>query len=286
MSEPIWRIGSLYLPLSSLMFYAAVVLALALIYFEGRRKLLPESRLIDFLLLSLLGGMIGGRLIHAAIFDPHYYFGQPVRLLYIQDCGFSLWGGLISAIVLISIWAYRGNMIVERYLDAAAPALAFCFSLGYVGAHLQGRLTTAAYPWLVACEDGYCHPDGAYAIILLMLLYVILKERRWRAAYEGELFFWFLLGYSVINILLDFLRDLPLVWSVFTAGQLFSMVLFIVVLIFIVAGSQIALSASYLSRTLHRPRPAERTMLFLWHLILTGVMVLSYYFIHQTSTFL
>lgn len=94
-------------------------------YIEGRRRLLPEPKLIDFLLLGLVGGIAGGRVIYAALFDPAYYFEQPQRLLYFQDCGFSFWGGLAGALLVIFIWGYRENLIVERYLDAAAPVLAF-----------------------------------------------------------------------------------------------------------------------------------------------------------------
>lgn len=286
MYEPAFCWGALNLPFSSLTFFAAVVICLVMTYIEGRRKMLPESRLIDFLLLALVGGMAGGRLVYAALLDPVYYFGQPLRLLYIQDCSFSFWGGLTCAFVVISFWAYRGNLIVERYLDAAAPALAFCLSCGYIGAQLQGGPMDTPFPWAVIDGGGHHHPDGAYAIILFMAVYLVLKRRHPRAAYEGELFIWFLLGCSAINILLDFIRNLPRVWGIFTAGQLFSIVAAAFALFFIIAGPQITISFSYLGRTAYRQKPAETAALFLWHLLLTGGMVLSYYWIHRPPTFL
>ncbi|NLA27684.1 MAG: hypothetical protein GX878_09855 [Firmicutes bacterium] len=286
MSEVIWRWGALNLPFSSLTFFAAIIICLMMTYAEGRRKLLPESKLIDFLLLSLVGGMMGGRLVYAVFFDPDFYFEQPLRLLYIQDCGFSFWGGLVCAFIAISFWAYRSKLIVERYFDAAAPALAFCLSFGYMGAPLRGGFMSRPLPWAIVDEGAYYHPDGAYAIILLMTVYLILRHRRYRAAYEGEIFFWFLLGCSMTNIILDFIRDLPAVWGIFTAGQLFSFVMVVFTTYFVLAGPQISISFSYLSGTGYRRKSAETVAVYIWLFILTGVMVLLYFFMHQPSKFL
>lgn len=281
MAEPAWRWGIVTLSFSSLTFFAAVIICLVLTYIDGGRKALPEAKLVDFLLISLVAGMAGGRLLYAVIFEPLYYFEQPLRLLQIQDCNFSFWGGLACAFVLLSLWAYRGNLIVERYLDAAAPALAFGLSCGYTGFPLKGAPLNTSYPWAIVDAGFSRHPDGAYAIVLLMVLYFILKLRRRRTAYEGELFFWFLCGCAVINFALDFTRDLPAVWGIFTAGQLFSLVVVAFTVCFIAAGPKAFVSSPYMSRTARQKKPGETASLLLWHLLLTGGLVLSYYLIHQ-----
>ncbi len=286
MDEPAWHWGSMSLSFSSLTIFAAVIICLAMTYIDGRRKALPESRLVDFLLLSLVAGIAGGRLLYAAIFEPLYYFQQPLRLLYIKDCNFSFWGGLACAFLVVSIWAYRCNLIAERYLDAAAPALAFCLSLGYTGLQLKGVLMNSYYPWAIIHEGFPRHPDGAYAIVLLTALYYILKLRRRRAAYEGELFFWFLCGCGLINILLDFFRDLPAALCIFTAGQLFSMAVVAFAIYFIAAGPRMYIPSPYLSRAACRHKPGESAALFIWHFFLTGGLVLLYYLIHRPPTFL
>lgn len=278
MHGPVWRWG---LPVSSMAFFAAVVIGLVITYIEGRRKLLPGPKLVDFLLLALVGGIAGGRVVYAAIFAPAYYFQQPQRLFYFQDCGFSFWGGLACALVLILIWGYRENLIVERYLDAAAPALSFALAFGYIGSQLWGRAMAAPLPWAVMAGEKCRHPDGAYAIILFVALYAFLKRRRSRARFEGELFGWFLFGSSVINILLDFVRDLPRAWGAFTVGQLFSLAVGAFALLFVIAGPQVSFTYSSPSRPLYRRSPAGLAAFCFWHLILAGLMVLAYYWIHR-----
>ena len=262
-------------------FFAAVIIGLVMTYIEGRRRLLPEPKLIDFLLLGLVGGIAGGRVIYAALFDPAYYFEQPQRLLYFQDCGFSFWGGLAGALLVIFIWGYRENLIVERYLDAAAPVLAFSLSCSYMGSQLRGSPMETPFPWAVIAGEKYYHPDGAYAIILFMIVYCLLKRRRPGAKFEGELFIWFLLGSSIINILLDFVRDLPRLWGIFTAGQLFSIAVAAFALFFIAAGPHISITYSYLRQPLYRRSLAASAIFYLRHLILAALMVLAYYWIHR-----
>ena len=285
MCEPSWRCGVLTLPFSCTTFFVAVIMGLVMTFIEGRRRQLSRSTLTDFLLLALIGGVIGGRLVYAVLMDYTYYFEQPLRLIYIQDCGFSFWGGFTCAFVMLSFWAYHRDLIAERYLDTAAPALAFCLSLGYIGGHVHGMIVGRSLPWALAVEGVQRHPDGVYAIVLLMVLYLILKRRRYRSAYEGELFLIFLLGYSVINIALDFIRDLPRIWGIFTAGQLFSAVVAVFTLYLIVTGPRTFISTVYLRRAVYRQGPVESAVFYLWHLLLTAGAVWFYYWIRRPLMF-
>ena len=105
----------------------------------------------------------------------------------------SLWGGLLVALLALLFWAARKNLIIERYLDAAAPALALSLAIGNTGALLKGKVMAGPYPWGIEFAGKYYHPDGAYMIVLLLVLFFILRRRRAKRAYEGELFAWFLL---------------------------------------------------------------------------------------------
>lgn len=286
MHELSWRWGALKLSFSNLTLFTAVVVGLIMVYVEGRRKLLPEQKLIDFLLIGLVGGLIGGRLAYGVLFNLTYYLEKPVRLLYFQDGGFSFWGGLVSAFILVSLWANRKKLIVERYLDAAAPALAFSLSWGYTGSPLGGVHMESSFPWALTAGGAVYHPDGAYAIILFMSIYYILKLRRSRAAYEGELFIWFLLGCGLNTIMLDFVRELPRACGFLTAGQLFSLVVVVLSFFFIAFSPKINIVSSYLDRSIYRQKHvAETVAFFLWHLLLTGGMVLLYYWAHRPLIF-
>ena len=133
--------------------------------------------MIDFVIIAFIGGMAGSRLVYAVLFDFYYYLENPSRLFWLQDGGMSLWGGLLVALLALLFWAARKNLIIERYLDAAAPALALSLAIGNTGALLRGKLMASPYPWGIEYAGKYYHPDGAYMIVLLLVLFFILRRR-------------------------------------------------------------------------------------------------------------
>lgn len=284
MEAVFWQWGPFSIAVYSLAFFSAAVIGVIMVYAGGRRKYLPEQRLIDFIILILVAGITGSRLTYALLFDFHYYYQHPVYLFRLQDGGLSFWGGLLAALIAVSIWAARKRLVVERYLDAAAPALVFALALGRIGYALQGKAMPAALPWGLVFEEGYCHPDGAYAIVLLMVLFFVIRHRRPGAAYDGELFIWFLLGYGLINFGLDFVRAVRPVLSVFSAGQLASLAAVIFSLIFIFAGPKISITP-YLGRTMRVKKTAAAVLgqVFLF-LLLSGGMVTLYYLAHRSPS--
>jgi phosphatidylglycerol---prolipoprotein diacylglyceryl transferase len=279
----VWQWGPFSIAVFSLTFFAAILVALIIIFAEGRRKMLSEHRLIDFVILCLVGGIAGSRLAFALLFNRGYYLENPVYLLRLQDGGMSLWGGLTATFVILSIWAAHKNLVIERYLDAAAPALAAGLAIGQIGIALSGAPVPYALPWAIEVGGGQYHPDGAYAIVLLMSLLFIIWRRRTVNAYEGELFIWFLLGYALISLVLEFVRAAaPFLW-IFSVGQLVSLVVIAFTLLFMLAGSKIiAVSAPYLHLNIFRKGSRLRgPFRVIWFVVLTGGMVALYYLARQ-----
>lgn len=285
MEVVVWQWGPFSIAVFSLTFFSAVVISLVMFFVESRRKYLPEQRVVDFFILALVSGICGSRLVYALLFNLQYYLENPIHLFRLQDGGMSFWGGLIPAFIVVSIWAARKQVIVERYLDAAAPALVFGLALGNVGLAPQGKPMPALLPWGIAVGDTYHHPDGAYAVILLVALLFMIWWRRPRVAYEGELFIWFLLGYGLINLGLDFTRLNTAVLGIFSAGQVVSLAVVLFAFYFSLAGPKMLTSSPYLGRKIYAKKSKSaalfRTVLFL---LLSGGMVALYYLTHRLPT--
>ncbi len=286
METVVWEWGPFSVAVFSLAFIVAVVVGLVMVFAEGRRKFLSELRVVDLIILSLAGGISGSRLTYTLLFNQDYYLKNPVHLFRLQDGGMCFWGGLLIALLVVSIWAARKNLIVERYLDAATPALITALALGNIGFALRGAAMPYALPWSVEVGGVYYHPDGAYAIVLLMFLLFIVWKRRLINVYEGELFIWFLLGYSLINLVLDFSRaERPLLW-IFTPGQLISLAAASFALYFILAGPKIiATSSPYLRRkSLNQGSRYQTLFQVLWFAALSGGMLALYYLSRRPLT--
>lgn len=275
--------GPFTISVLSLSFSAAIIVSLMTVIIAGRRESLPFQLIIDFILISLVCGVVGGRLAHILAVNRNYYFQHPEQIIRLQDGGVSFWGGFILALVVAMVWAGRRNYILKPFLDAAAPALALGLSIGRIGYPWQGKIMSYPYPWGIVRDGQLAHPEGAYAIVLLMLLYFHLTRRRRQVHYQGELMLLFIAGYGLINLVVDCFRNLPVVaWGQVTAGQLVSLAMIILVIIYIIGGSKVYSSSYYFDRKIYRPSPSRLKLPFrvLWPILIIAGQIYLYFMVN------
>jgi hypothetical protein len=148
---------------------------------------------------------------------------------------------------------------------------------------LKGKVMAGHYPWGIEFAGKYYHPDGAYMIVLLLVLFFILRRRRAKRAYEGELFAWFLLGYGLLSLAVDFFRESETFLWHFTAGQAASLAAILLTLIYLVFGSKIYTSVGYTNRSLYVKKSwAGPFFRFVFSIVLIGLVVALYYFARQS----
>ncbi|MEW5784428.1 MAG: prolipoprotein diacylglyceryl transferase family protein [Bacillota bacterium] len=286
MEAVVWQWGPFSIAVFSLAFFVAVISGLFITFAEGRAKHLPEQRIIDFIALSLVSGIAGSRLVYALFFDLAYYLENPIHLVRLQDGGLSFWGGLAVAVITVFIWAIRKKVIIERYLDTAAPALAAGLALGHIGALLRGKPMHYPYPWGIRAGELLYHPDGAYMIIFLVALLFVIRRRRSKLAYEGELFVWFLAGYGLLNFGVEFFRTGTPFLGLLTAGQVAALAVLLFIFLFMLGGSKIY-TASYSTWKLDQGQSKFGPFLrLIWYLGLTALLIALYFYVRQPFSFL
>jgi phosphatidylglycerol---prolipoprotein diacylglyceryl transferase len=279
----LWQWGPFRIGLFSLLFFTAVLAGLVMVLAEGRRKQLSDQKIIDLMILAVVSGIGGSRLSYVILFNLAYYLEHPEHLIRLQDGGMSFWGGLLFSFIVIRIWSGRNRLIMERYLDAAAPALTVSLALGYTASALNGRAMLSGYPWGITVGEAAYHPDGAYMIICLMALFFLIRRRREGIAYEGELFIWFILGYCAMNLGVDFFRDGPSFAWILTVNQVASLAAAILAVLFILAGPKIYRSSAYLGHNKYQIKPRGIILSqFMYFLLATAPLVVLYYQIQQS----
>lgn len=281
-----WGLITVYF--SSITLFMAFLLSLIIVLSEGRRKLLAENKIIDFIIVAFTGGIIGARLSYALLFDFNYYFkDNPLHLIQLQDGGLSFWGGLAAALVAASIWAYFKGLVVERYFDAAAVALPLSAAVNAIGTPLAGSEMTQNYFWGIVWEGQPYHPDGAYMILMAMMLFYYIWNKRTKINYDGELFIRFMVGFGAIYMLVELFRDSsPVIW-ILSAGQMASVAAIIIALFFAVAGSKVYTSGFYRRWRLapDKQSPLIGFLLLVWYIVLLSIFVILYYQVRQPFIF-
>lgn len=226
-------------------------LLIALGFFAGaflmrrstRRAGIPDEQLWRVLQWGLVGGLIGMRLAwDLGHFDE---MRSAVDWIAVWNGGMSLLGGLIGAVVLGGIAAWRSGLPLLPILDMAAPGLALGIAIGrlsdlIIGDHL-GKPTTV--PWGFRYVGGMHPLDAApaigsvvhavalYDLLLTMALLFVLSQTARRSRATGSLIALFTLWYAGGRVLTDFLRTDPHRLLGLTGSQLTALVLIAIVVV-------------------------------------------------------
>ncbi|HNT73731.1 MAG TPA: prolipoprotein diacylglyceryl transferase [Anaerolineae bacterium] len=221
----------------------------------------------DMLLLVVFLAIIGSRIYH--IFSQpaggamgwNYYKEHPIEMLYIWQGGLGIYGAIIGgAIGVIIFCAYRHLRPLE-WLDYAAPGMAIGQAIGrwgnYVNRELYGPPTTLPwglqipFPYRIVPyndmmqypESTLFHPTFLYeslgALIVCLILIGVADKYRGRLR-EGDLLIGYLIGYSVVRFLTEFLRPDAWMMGPIAAAQVFALGFIVAGAIFLVARHRFA----------------------------------------------
>ena len=126
------NIGPLTIYPQGLALGVAVVVSSYLFWREGVKKKFEEEALLDFVLVVLLGGIIGGRLFYF-LFEQNLTTPNFLQLFKVWQGGGTLWyGALVGGAVAGSIFAHYNFWDLKKISDVAVPALLLGQTLGSI----------------------------------------------------------------------------------------------------------------------------------------------------------
>lgn len=128
----------------SLVLFGAVLLASFLVWRQTRRAGLSEERVLDIFILTLLGALVGGRLVYGWQHQEVFIL-DPVRLLLlIRYPGLSFEGALTAGIITAGLAAALFKLDGLLILDFFALAFSWAFPLGLAARPLWGLILAQA----------------------------------------------------------------------------------------------------------------------------------------------
>jgi phosphatidylglycerol---prolipoprotein diacylglyceryl transferase len=198
----------------------------------------PPDWAYEMVFSALVGGLLGGRLYwliqHPSNFeDLSAVFG---------GSGLVWFGGALGGAAGVLLWAYRKGMFNLLLLDLCSPALALGYAVGRVGCQISGDGdygTKTDLPWGMAYPDGVVptndvvHPTPIYETLAMGLAALALWRAR-DALRPGVLFACYLVFAGTERLLVEFVRRNDAVVAGLTEAQLFSLVMLLAGLTWIV----------------------------------------------------
>lgn len=209
------RIGDFTISSFGVMIALCFLAGYWLISLEAKRKKLKESAVSNMFLATMIGGIVGAKLLYLFENVPlGDLLRHPIDHL-LSRGGLTFYGGFIGAIVLVWIIANRNKISMWTVGDLAAPALALAYSIGRVGCLLVGDdygIPTdlpwgMAFPLGLPPTDETVHPTQIYEIVIMFIAFLYIWKIRTKVRPAGWLFSIYLIIAGFERFFVEFVRN-------------------------------------------------------------------------------
>ena len=215
------------------MLVLAFFIGSALARSQARRQNINPGIIFNLAFIVFIWGILGARLLYV-IENINYYLKNPSETIMLQHGGLSWFGGLILGVVSGIIYLKRKNLKVYTILDLVIPFVAIAQAIGRIGCLLNGCCfgKISKFGLYFDTHKLILIPTQIYSSLILIFIFIILRFLQDRPHREGNIFFTYLLLYSVKRFFIEFWRaDNEVIFFRLTLFQIISIVIFCLALI-------------------------------------------------------
>ena len=206
----------------------AVGMLLAVLYASKRSKEfgLKEDDLIDGVLWVTPFAIICARLYYC-IFEWDQYASNPISILYIWNGGLAIYGGVLGAVIGLSVFCKVRKIKATAMMDIVSLGLLIGQSVGRwgnfmnreaFGAPTESFLRMGLYDTATGAVE-YYHPTFLYEslwnFVGFLLLHFLSKKRK----YDGQVALGYVAWYGLGRAFIEGLRMDSLYWGPFRVSQ-------------------------------------------------------------------
>jgi prolipoprotein diacylglyceryl transferase len=173
------HLGPFQLRWYGLFFVGSFFIGMALLRWIFRREKIPADDLDNLLLLSLLGTVIGARLMHCLAYQPDYYLSHPLEILKVWKGGLASHGGMLGMMVVLYGYARtHGLSYIWLLSRLTLPGMIVAASVrigNFFNSEILGLPTDVPWAVIFSRIDALPrHPVQLYEAISYLLIFVVL----------------------------------------------------------------------------------------------------------------
>ncbi|MDD4953788.1 MAG: prolipoprotein diacylglyceryl transferase [Candidatus Omnitrophica bacterium] len=213
----ICQIGPFTIYSYGLMLVAAFLTSSLLACSQAAKDHIDPETIFNLAFVVFICGVIGARIFYV-LENIGYYLREPLEIIMLQHGGLSWFGGLALAIISGVFYLKKKGLPVYKVMDLIAPFVALGQAIGRIGCLLNG-----------CCFGKTLIPIQAYSSLALVVIFILLRFLQDRPHKEGEIFFSYLLLYSLKRFIVEFWRvDNAFVFWHLTLFHIISFIVFII----------------------------------------------------------
>jgi len=148
----LFRIGNFYLATYGLMIALGLSLGILVALNRGKRVQIPTSAILDLVFYSVIGGVVGGRLLHIIVYFDEF-LKSPLDVAF-SRAGFVFLGSVIGAVAVAAYIIRRERLDFWKVMDVLITALPLGHVFGRIGCFLAG-----------CCYGRPLDPDGPFGFL-------------------------------------------------------------------------------------------------------------------------
>lgn len=223
MYPEIFRIGNFPITTYGIWLAAGMLVALYAASKLAKRDGIPPERVYDLGLWTLIGGLVGSKILMFFVEDNVQVFS----LDFLRSGGV-YYGGLIGGFLAVAILVPLYKLPFWKVADAFAPAVALgqafgrqgCFAAGccwgkptdaWWGVHFteKGHEYTGVPMYGPSNEDLYLHPTQLIESFTMLAVFALLVWLHRRKKFDGQVLIAYGIIYSIFRFSIEFIRDDP-----------------------------------------------------------------------------
>lgn len=183
---------------------------------DGEAQGMPGDKIVDLGFWALLVGMLGSRILYV-ITRWSYYIERPLESLYVWEGGLVFFGGPLLCVPFFLWYTKKYSLPRWKVMDLGTTAVPLAHAFGRLGCLSAGccygrptngewgikLFTDLVEPHL---QGIYLHPTQLYESVALLILFFVLRRMRKTKKFDGQVFFTYLISYSIIRSVIEVFR--------------------------------------------------------------------------------
>jgi phosphatidylglycerol:prolipoprotein diacylglycerol transferase len=226
----IFSIGALSVRWYGLMYVVGIAVGLLVAWPYAISRGIKREQLENIVLFSVPAGLIGARLYYVIQQPLDQYIREPWRIFAFWEGGMAFYGAIFAVVVTIIVLSWKMKISIWKVLDAAALFAIVGQFFGRIGNFINGDVIgyPTDLPWGVVYahpnsfaprHDIAYHPASVYEAMVNVVLFGIMWWLRYKLK-PGMLFFIYITGYSLGQIIVFTWRDNEVIWLGLKQAQL------------------------------------------------------------------
>lgn len=217
--QPIlFQLGFLKVYWYGLFIVLGIIVGLIVALKLAKRSNIASEEVYNLGFYLIIFSLLGAR-VYSVFLDLAFYLQNPFEIIAVWHGGLAIHGAIIGGIITLLVYIRKKQQSFWHWADILAPVIAIGQAIGrfgnYFNQELFGTPTDLAWGIPIALQNRpveylshqYFHPTFLYESLLNLLNFLILIFLFYRKQKKpGLIFFVYLINYSVIRILMEFLR--------------------------------------------------------------------------------